>query len=101
MQNTLDANGNLMATSTLKAPYFDPDQLGSYATVINSKFPFRTSVVNGVTKYEFDSTNAKDNVYFNWNGTTTSISTGTAPRLQRSTTARVQATVFGTVFNTL
>ncbi len=65
MQNTLDANGNLMATSTLKAPYFDPDQLGSYATVINSKFPFRTSVVNGVTKYEFDSTNAKDNVYFN------------------------------------
>ncbi|MEE0954022.1 MAG: starch-binding protein, partial [Ruminococcus sp.] len=70
MQNTLDANGNLMATSTLKAPYFDPDQLGSYATVINSKFPFRTSVVNGVTKYEFDSTNAKDNVYFNWNGTT-------------------------------
>ena len=70
MQNTLDANGNLMATSTLKAPYFDPDQLGSYATVINSKFPFRTSVKNGVTKYEFDSTNAKDNVYFNWNGTT-------------------------------
>ena len=70
MQNTLDANGNLMATSTLKAPYFDPDQLGSYATVINSKFPFRTSVENGVTKYEFDSTNAKDNVYFNWNGTT-------------------------------
>ena len=70
MQNTLDANGNLMATGTLKAPYFDPDQLGSYATVINSKFPFRTSVENGVTKYEFDSTNAKDNVYFNWNGTT-------------------------------
>jgi len=70
MQNTLDANGDLMATSTLKAPYFDPNQLGDHAVVVNSKFPFRTTVENGVTKYEFDSTNAKDNVYFNWNGNT-------------------------------
>ena len=59
MQNTLDANGNLMATSTLKAPYFDPDQLGNHAKVVNSQFPFRTSVVNGVTKYELIQPEAK------------------------------------------
>lgn len=70
MQNTLDSNGNLMATSTLKAPYFDESQLGDYAKVFKSRFPFRSYVENGVTKYEFDSTGAKDNVYFTWNDTT-------------------------------
>ena len=70
MQSTLDSNGNLMATSTLKAPYFDESQLGDYAKVFKSRFPFRSYVENGVTKYEFDSTGAKDNVYFTWNGTT-------------------------------
>lgn len=70
MSSTLDANGNLMATSTLKAPYFDEAQLGDYAKVFKSRFPFRSYVENGVTKYEFDSTGAKDNVYFTWNGTT-------------------------------
>ena len=70
MQSTLDSNGNLMATSSLKAPYFDESQLGDYAKVFKSRFPFRSYVENGVTKYEFDSTGAKDNVYFTWNGTT-------------------------------
>lgn len=70
MQSTLDSNGNLMATSSLKAPYFDESQLGNYAKVFKSRFPFRSSVENGVTKYEFDSTGAKDNVYFTWSGTT-------------------------------
>ena len=70
MQSTLDANGNLMATSTLKAPYFDEAQLGDYAKVFKSRFPFRSYEENGVTKYEFDSTGAKDNVYFTWSGTT-------------------------------
>lgn len=77
MQNTLDANGNLMATGTLKAPYFDPDQLGDHAKVVNSQFPFRTSVENGVTKYEFDSTGGKDNVYFDWsNGQPVNVNYG-------------------------
>lgn len=70
MQSTLDSNGNLMATSSLKAPYFDESQLGDYAKVFKSRFPFRSYVENGVTKYEFDSTGAKDNVYFTWNDTT-------------------------------
>lgn len=77
MQNTLDANGNLMATGTLKAPYFDPDQLGDHAKVVNSQFPFRTSDENGVTKYEFDSTGGKDNVYFDWsNGQPVNVNYG-------------------------
>lgn len=70
MQSTLDSNGNLMATPSLKAPYFDESQLGDYAKVFKSRFPFRSYVKNGVTKYEFDSTGAKDNVYFTWSGTT-------------------------------
>lgn len=38
-----------------------------YAKIIQSEFPFVTSTdSNGVTTYSFDSTNAKDNVYFNY-----------------------------------
>ena len=77
-QNKLDSNGNVMATSTLKMPYFDEEYLtttkynGSrIANVYKSSFPFRKSTdSSGTTTYSFDSTNATDNVYFAWDGTT-------------------------------
>ncbi len=84
VQNTLDASGNLMASSTLKMPYFDTNFLmknydnygnvssggGRIAKVFKSHFPFRytTDASTGITTYQFDSNNAKDNVYFTWNG---------------------------------
>lgn len=78
------SNGSLMATNGLKMPYFDTDFLrqtynndGYYdagghriAKVYKSYFPFRVNQYNGCTTYAFDSTNANDNVYFTWNGTT-------------------------------
>lgn len=41
---------------------------GAYAKVISAKFPFVATkdASTGVTTYSFDSTGAKDNVYFNW-----------------------------------
>lgn len=80
--NQLSSENNLMATSTLKSPYFDIDFLtkkygengkesssGSrIAKVFKSYFPFREDNSAGYTTYSFDSTNATDNVYFTWNG---------------------------------
>ncbi|MGN0442262.1 MAG: SpaA isopeptide-forming pilin-related protein [Acutalibacteraceae bacterium] len=44
-----------------------PTQVDQYAKIIDSYFPFvATTDSNGVTTYSFDSANAKDNVYFNW-----------------------------------
>lgn len=79
--NRLSGN-SLMATSTLKSPYFDIEFLtktyaesgqvsssGSrIAKVFKSYFPFKEDSSFGYTTYSFDSTNAKDNVYFTWNG---------------------------------
>ena len=63
-------NGQLMATSTLAAPYFDANQLNGYAKIIDAAFPFRMTNENGYTKYSFDSTGGTDNVNFSWNGNT-------------------------------
>lgn len=73
----LDSNGNLQVANGVIAPYFDANTLSSatyngnrVAKVFKSSFPFRSSTSGSVTTYEFDSTDAKDNVYFTWDGTT-------------------------------
>lgn len=49
---------------------FGSTTASQYAKIIDSYFPFvATTDSNGVTTYSFDSTNAKDNVYFNWDTT--------------------------------
>lgn len=76
--NKLDSNGDLQVANGLKAPYFDANTLSTekyngkkVASVFKSSFPFRTETdSNGVTKYSFTSKDAKDNIYFTWDGTT-------------------------------
>ncbi len=72
MQSSL-TNSNLMATSTLPAPYFNASALGNKVRTVDSFFPFRTTKSKGgtgkTTYYEFDSTDAADNVYFTWAST--------------------------------
>ena len=76
--NKLDSNGDLQVVNGLKAPYFDANTLSTekyngkkVASIFKSSFPFRTETdSNGVTKYSFTSKNAKDNIYFTWDGTT-------------------------------
>lgn len=78
MYNTLDSKGNLQVANGVKAPYFDAEALSTakykdvkVANVYKSSFPFRTTTDDaGVTTYEFTSKNAKDNIYFTWNGLT-------------------------------
>lgn len=75
--NKLDSNGDLQVINGVKAPYFDANTLltekyngKKVASVYKSSFPFRTETdSNGVTKYSFSSKNAKDNIYFTWDGT--------------------------------
>lgn len=78
MYNKLDSKGNLQIIKGVKAPYFDTEALSTaihndkrVANVYKSSFPFRTTTDSeGVTTYEFTSKNAKDNIYFTWNGLT-------------------------------
>lgn len=86
MYNRLDSKGNLQVANGVKAPYFDAEALSTakyndakVANVYKSSFPFRaTTDGDGVTTYEFTSKNAKDNIYFTWNGLTpTKINYGT------------------------
>lgn len=86
MYNRLDSMGNLQVANGVKAPYFDAEALSTakyndakVANVYKSSFPFRTTTdSDGVTTYEFTSKNAKDNIYFTWNGLTpTKINYGT------------------------
>lgn len=86
MYNRLDSKGNLQVANDVKAPYFDAEALSTakyndakVANVYKSSFPFRTTTdSDGVTTYEFTSKNAKDNIYFTWNGLTpTKINYGT------------------------
>lgn len=78
MYNRLDSKGNLQVANGVKAPYFDAEALSTakyndakVANVYKSSFPFRTTTdPEGVTTYEFTSKNAKDNIYFTWNGLT-------------------------------
>lgn len=49
---------------------FGSTTASQYAKIIDSYFPFvATTDSNGVTTYSFNSANAKDNVYFNWDST--------------------------------
>lgn len=86
MYNRLDSKGDLQVINGVKAPYFDAEALSTakyngakVANVYKSSFPFRTTTdPDGVTTYEFTSKNAKDNIYFTWNGLTpTKINYGT------------------------
>ena len=86
MYNRLDSKGNLQVANGVKAPYFDAEALSTakyndakVSNVYKSSFPFRTTTdPEGVTTYEFTSKNAKDNIYFTWNGLTpTKINYGT------------------------
>lgn len=86
MYNRLDSKGDLQVINGVKAPYFDAEALSTatyndkrVANVYKSSFPFRTTTApDGVTTYEFTSKNAKDNIYFTWNGLTpTKINYGT------------------------
>lgn len=78
MYNRLDSKGDLQVANNVKAPYFDAEALSTakykdvkVANVYKSSFPFRTTTDDaGVTTYEFTSKNAKDNIYFTWNGLT-------------------------------
>lgn len=78
MYNRLDSKGDLQVINGVKAPYFDAEALSTakyngakVANVYKSSFPFRTTTdPDGVTTYEFTSKNAKDNIYFTWNGLT-------------------------------
>lgn len=68
MNSSLDSDGNLMLPGgSVKAPYFDTSALEGKAKVVKSSFPFTVSEKNGYKYYEFNSANAKDNVYFTWN----------------------------------
>lgn len=78
--NSLDSDGSMQYADGYKMPYFDSSWISSQGLgkTVTSSFPFRqTPLGNGVTGYSFDSANATDNVFFNWNGTTpTSVGYG-------------------------
>ena len=63
-------NNNLVSSDGVTVPYFNENLLGKYAKVIESSFPFTCTEkeVDGkkYSFYEFNSNNAKDNVYFTW-----------------------------------
>ncbi len=56
------------ANGSVVMPYFSKSWLDSRnaATTVDSYFPFRQTTNGDVTTYSFDSTGAKDNVFFNW-----------------------------------
>lgn len=71
VNNSLDANGNLLLPNGQQAPYFNASESGplsGYAKVVNSSFPFKVTDVPGkdYKRYTFNSKNATDNVYFTW-----------------------------------
>lgn len=85
-----DSTGTSFPGVNIKGNYTYPDPdsgssgsssgTGAYAKVISAKFPFVATkdATTGVTTYSFDSTNATDNVYFNWdNGVPTQVNYGT------------------------
>ena len=78
--NKLNSGGNITtptATGSVEMPYFSESWLGSAAKTIDSYFPFRQTTNGDVTTYSFNSTDAKDNVFFNWsNGQPSSVAYG-------------------------
>lgn len=63
-------NGSIKNAGGEKMLYFDKASLGNSAKVFTSAFPFRSKQEGKVTTYSFDSEGAKDNVFFDWDGTT-------------------------------
>lgn len=78
-QDSLDKDGDIQAADGLKMPYFNSDWLEDQgiAKIVKSYFPFRVTQ-NGDTKtFSFNSQNATDNVYFDWeNGKPVSVKYG-------------------------
>lgn len=80
--NKLDSSGDITTPASntagsVKMPYFSESWLGSAAKTIDSYFPFRQTTNGDVTTYSFNSTDAKDNVFFNWsNGQPSSVAYG-------------------------
>lgn len=64
------SDGNIQYADGRNMLLFDKGQLGDSAKVLTSSFPFRSSKNGKVTTYSFDSEGAKDNVFFDWDGTT-------------------------------
>ena len=58
--------GQLQTPDGTLAPYFNESALGNKANIVKSSFPFRTTDYGTYKRYEFDSTGAKDNVFFTW-----------------------------------
>ena len=94
--NTLDTNGNLQIQKGFRAPWFDENFLNQIPTssgetyvdtlgkTISSRFPFRTVTEDGISYYEFDSNNAKDNVRYNFDTKTFSYGEGSGFGVQDS-----------------
>jgi fimbrial isopeptide formation D2 family protein/fibro-slime domain-containing protein/LPXTG-motif cell wall-anchored protein len=70
LADTTLQNGDIKNAAGNKMIYFDAAALGRNAKTISSSFPFRSSKNGKVTTYSFDSQGAKDNVFFEWDGTT-------------------------------
>lgn len=65
MDTTLNDSKELVSNG-VTVPYFNSDWLVNqgYGTVVHSDFPMRKTTKNGQDYYEFDSTNGRDNCYF-------------------------------------
>lgn len=65
MDTTLNDSKELVSNG-VTVPYFNSSWLVNqgYGTVVHSDFPMRKTTRNGQDYYEFDSTNGKDNCYF-------------------------------------
>lgn len=76
-KSSLSSDGTIQYADGKNMPYFDSEWLKnnkiggkSVGKTIRSSFPFYKEVSSGVTTYTFDSQNATDNVFFNWDGDT-------------------------------
>ena len=66
--NKTDTNmtrsGNVFTLTSWTGGTWSTDYNGPLASIVNSPFPVRKTKKSGIAYYEFDSTGAKDNVYF-------------------------------------
>ncbi len=74
-KSSLSRDGSIQYADGKTMPYFDSEWLKQQQVsgkpigkTIRSSFPFYKKTEGGVTTYTFDSQNATDNVFFNWNG---------------------------------
>ena len=57
-------SGNVFTLTSWGGGKWSTDYNGPLASIVNSPFPVRKTTQDGIAYYEFDSTDAKDNVYF-------------------------------------